>query len=429
MRLSSLFYAMVSLAVGLPASATVAITTPSNNSTVGTSVPIIASSSTSCRLGVAASGIYVDDVLRYVVNGNVVNTSVTLSPGNHKVVVQEWDFCAGTSAAPLNLSVATSVGVVVTSPAAGSTVGTQTAFVASATTNCPAGVASMGVYVNNALIYRTAGSRLNAPITLQVGKQQAVVQEWDNCGGSATSPVDVTVTGGGTTIANLQAAPGWNQWGELPPVYGICSAPCHGINWTMWQHESAVSKSGNGTGFSMSGQTPYSDVLWSNPVIGQGNRQGLTDSAHTLLPTLHNFRLDTDLFITNLAVTQDLEFDINMYENGVGMEWGTECNHLNGGVWDIWDNVNATWVHTAIPCVLNNGAWNHVTLQVQRESNNDLLYQSITVNGVVSPLNITVAPFPVPSGWWGMTVNYQMDGDHAMHSNTTYLDNTNFTYW
>jgi hypothetical protein len=341
--------------------------------------------------------------------------------------VQEWDFCGGSTTAPLNLTAAATAGVSISTPTEGSTVGTKVAFVASATSSCAAGVAAMGVYVNNVLVYQAPGSTLNAPITLGVGKQTAVVQEWDSCGGSTTSPVDVTVTG--TTIGSLQAATGWNQWGELPPTYNICSAPCTGIDWLMTQHESAIAESGNATSFSIGGTTPYSDVLWSNPVIGQGNQQGLTDAAHTLIPTLHNFQLNQDVYVTNLSVTQDLEFDINMYENGVGMEWGTECDILNGGVWDIWDNVNATWVHTAVPCVLNNQAWNHFTVQVQREANNNLLYQSVTVNGVVSPLNITVPPFSVPAGWWGMTVNYQMDGDYAMHSNTTYVDNMNFTYW
>jgi hypothetical protein len=115
--------------------------------------------------------------------------------------------------------------------------------------------------------------------------------------------------------------------------------------------------------------------------------------------------------------------------NGVGMEWGTECNHLADGVWDIWNNVEARWVPTNVSCSLNNNAWNHVTIQVQRQSNNDLLYQSITVNGVTHTLNQTVAPFAVPGGWWGMTVNYQMDGNYKQAANTTYLDNLNITYW
>jgi len=427
MRLSSLPYMMLTLAFALPASATVAVTTPLNNSTVGTSVPVIATSSTSCAAGVAASGVYVDNALQFVVNGNTVNTSITLSPGKHYVVVQDWDFCGGSTTAPLNLSVAVSAQVTVISPAQGSTVGTQVPIVASATTSCPAGVAAMGVYVNNQLVYQTPGTSLNTAITLGVGAQTPVIQEWDYCGGSTTSSLNLTVTG--TTISNLQAAPGWNSWGQLAPTYADCTGTCTGVTWSMNQHEAAVSTSGNGTQFNIGGTTAYSDVLFSNPVIGQGNQQGLTDSAHTLIPTLHNFQLSQDVYVTNLDVTQDVEIDINMYENGVGMEWGTECNHLDGGVWDTWDNVNATWVHTTIPCNLNNGAWNHIVVQVQREANNSLLYQSITVNGVVYPVNVTVPPFSVPAGWWGMTVNFQMDGDYAMHSNTAYVDNMNFTYW
>jgi hypothetical protein len=77
---------------------------------------------------------------------------------------------------------------------------------------------------------------------------------------------------------------------------------------------------------------------------------------------------------------------------------------------------------------MNNG-WNQVTLQVQRESNDDLLYQTITMNGTTYNINTTMAPFGVPSQWYGMTVNFQMDGNYKMSSNTAYLDNFNVTYW
>lgn len=426
LKIIALLSLMSSFALALPASATVAVSTPINNTTVSSSVPVIATSTTTCSLGVAASGIYVDNVLQYVVSGNSVNTSVSLNPGTHYVVVQEWDYCGGASTAPLNLTVPTTAGVTVTSPAAGSTVGSSVGFVANATSTCPKGVAAMGVYLNDNLVYQAAGSTLNTAVTLGVGSQTAVVQEWDACGGSAKTPVSVNVTG--TTISNIHTLAGWNQWGELAPVYDICTQ-CSGLSWSMVQNQSAISTSGNSTQFNIGGSVPYSDVLWSLPVLGQGNLQGRTDASHTLLPTLHHFVLDTDVYVSNFAVTQDLEFDINWYGNGIGMEWGTECNHLDGGVWDYWDNVNATWIHTTIPCQLNSQAWNHVTVQVQRNTDNSLLYQSITVNGVTSPLNITVAPMSVPASWWGMTVNYQMDGDYAMHSNTTYLDKTNFTYW
>jgi hypothetical protein len=56
------------------------------------------------------------------------------------------------------------------------------------------------------------------------------------------------------------------------------------------------------------------------------------------------------------------------------------------------------------------------------------VYQSITLNGVTTNINKTYAPFTVPSSWYGITVNYQMDGDYKQSANTTYLDNLSLTY-
>ena len=69
-----------------------------------------------------------------------------------------------------------------------------------------------------------------------------------------------------------------------------------------------------------------------------------------------------------------------------------------------------------------------MTIQVQRESDNSLLFQSITLNGVTKTINRHYAPGSAPSSWWGITVNYQMDGDYKQSAYTTYLDNFSFTY-
>lgn len=98
-------------------------------------------------------------------------------------------------------------------------------------------------------------------------------------------------------------------------------------------------------------------------------------------------------------------------------------------VWDIWDNVNAEWVSTGAPWNLINNSWNHVVVQVQRESGNALLYRSIALNGVTFNINRTFSPFSVPTGGRGITVNYQMDGNYDQSANTTYLDNFSLRYW
>lgn len=414
----------------VPAFATVVVSSPSNDETLSPNVQYSATASTTtCSKGVASMGVYVDYKLLYVVDGTTLNTTLTLDAGKHNTVVEEWDYCGGATYDSMEITVTNQSGVFVTSPANDSTVSSPASYTATSTTTCSKGVASMGVYVNNQLVLVQNGSKFNAQITLGAGNQHTVVEEWDYCGGASYTPININVQESGKVLSNLQSSDGWNGWGELAPIYDICSDPCPGVTWSLNQHVSSPSLSGNATQFNIGGSIPYSDVLWSNPVIGQNTTQGIPDSNHTLLPTLHNFTYDAYFFVSNAPVTQVMEFDISMYMDGVGMIWGNQCNNLGGKVWDIWDNVNSEWVSTGAPCDLINNGWNHVTVQVQRESGNVLLYQSITLNGITSNVNRTFTPFSVPTGWWGITVNYQMDGNYIQSANTTYLDNFSLTYW
>ena len=384
-------------------------------------------------------GVYVDDKLIYVAQGAKLDATLTVSAGKHNTVMQEWDYCGGSTYSSMTIEVTSNAGIFITSPANNSTVSSPASYVATATTSsCAKGIASMGVYVNNKLVTVQQGASLNTQVALGAGAQNTVVQEWDYCGGSSYVPVNVTVMGAATStasastsgenvLANLQSSKGWENWGQLPPEYVDC-APCSGIEWSMEQGVTSPSLSGDATMFSTSGTTPYAVVLWVNPVIGSYSTQGLPDQNHTLVPSLHNFTYDTDLYITNFSVTAVLEFDVSMYMDGIGMFFGTQCNHLNGGEWDVLNNVTQQWSTTPVACSFNNG-WNHLTLQFQRGADNTLLYKSITVNGVTSNINETFAPFSVPADWYGITVNYQMDGDSKQSSNTTYLDNLSLTYW
>ncbi len=392
-------------------------------------------------------GIYVDNHLKYVVDGARLNTSLDLPSGNHRTVVQEWDYCGGATKTPvaLNATAGTHSAVYVTTPSNGASVGTSVGIVASAISGCSRGITAMGVYVDNHLAAVAAGNTLNQQVTMSEGTHSAVVQSWDACGGSAKQPLTLSVHGTASsapptppttpatpsnvqTLSNIQAVGNWNQWGELAPVYDIC-APCKGVSWGMTQHQSAISLSGNATRFDIGGTTPYADVLWSNKLIGQGTTENMPDHDRAILPNIHNMQYDAYVYVTNAAVTQDLEFDVNIYMDAVGMEWGTECNELADGDWDVWDNVNAHWNSTGVPCKLKNNAWNHVTFTVQRLADNSLVYKTITLNGVTSVINKTYPPFAVPRGWYGLTVNYQMDGNHSMTSNTTYVDNFSLEYW
>ena len=421
------------LAVATSALAGVSVTTPWSGSTVGTSVHYVASgSSSTCNEGVASMGIYVDDVLKYVVNDDQINTYLSFSPGSYSTVVEEWDRCGGATYTTVPITVTNKTGAWVMQPANNSSVSSPVNYVATATTyTCSKGVASMGIYINNVLTYTTPGAALNTNLSMNSGTYNTVVEEWDYCGGASYTPIKITVGGGGggSTLYNIQASSGWNSWGELPPDYNTCNPCGQGVTWSMEQHVKNPSRSGNATQFNLGGTTPYSDALFSNPLIGQGSTQGLPDNNHTLLPTLHNFTYDAYFYTSDLSVAQVLEFDISMYMNGVSMIWGHQCDILGGNVWDIWDNVSSHWVSTGVSCYPVNNGWNHVTLQVQRESNNTLLFQSITFNGVQHTINQYYSPGSAPQDWWGITVNYQMDGNYKQSSYTTYLDDFNFTYY
>src|ERR1700761_8256470 len=99
--------------------ANVTVSSPQAGQTVTTSAHFIATANTStCSWGVAAMGIYRDNVLKYVAHGTSLNTTVDLTPGNHNAVVQEWDFCGGATSTPVPITATQLTGVSVTSPAA-----------------------------------------------------------------------------------------------------------------------------------------------------------------------------------------------------------------------------------------------------------------------------------------------------------------------
>jgi hypothetical protein len=195
----------------------------------------------------------------------------------------------------------------------------------------------------------------------------------------------------------------------------------------MTQGMASPSLSGQATVFWIGGSTPYSDALWNNPLIGTSSSQGMPDANQTLVPALHNFTYDVYFYGDNLDLSEALEFDVNQFFNGMGFVWGHECRIANGNEWAVWDNQNKRWTPTGIPCHPNTSSWNHVTIKVQRTSDDHLVYQSITMNGQTSNLNWTFGHGSAP-GWYGVTINYQMDGNYRQDAYKVYLDNLTFSY-
>jgi hypothetical protein len=244
----------------------------------------------------------------------------------------------------------------------------------------------------------------------------------------SSAPANPAQTNSGQSFSSVQKSGGWASFGQQYPSYVDCApSPCDGITFWMGQGISAPSMSGDAAGFSVGGTAPFSDALFNNHLIGPGSSQGLPDSSQTLVPSLHDFTYDVYFYGGNLGVSQALEFDMNQFFNSLGLIFGHQCRIASGNEWDVWDNQNKKWVPTGVPCYPNENSWNHVTLQVQRDSNNNLVYQSITLNGQTSTLNWTF-PAGTSPGWYGFTINYQMDGNVNQDSYTVYLDNLTVSY-
>lgn len=172
---------------------------------------------------------------------------------------------------------------------------------------------------------------------------------------------------------------------------------------------------------------PEADVLFTTTLVGEDSPYA-SDADHSLLPTMHHFTYDADFYVTDPSVVNALEFDISLWMDGIaGMTFGTECNYLGDGDWDVWNNAIGAWTDTGTPCKLQSG-WHHVTLQFKRESDNSTTYEAIVLDGTTYSMNSNYPPTTAPAGWWGLAANFQMDSDQDGDPVTAYVDNMSITY-
>ena len=322
----------------------------------------------------------------------------------------------------------------VSTPGSVTVAGSSVHFVAMGTSPaCANGVVSMAIYTApNVLAYTVNGSNIDTNLTLNPGVYSVSVVERDNCNWSSSAALALTVsstTSSGTTFSDLQAGKGWSSYALLPPSWGICSTCTSAgpqLIWSWTPGISSPSMDGKSTKTVYGGGTvQWGDVLWNNHIVGNFSSQGLPDTSHTLVPTLHNFTYDVYFWVADASVPQALEFDINQFVGGHSFIWGHECRLAGGNAWDVYDNVGRKWVPTGVPCHPLSGAWNHLIISVQRTSTDQLLFKSITLNGSTATLNISKSPGT--KSWNGVTINYQLDGNRYGTPYTVFLDKLNFT--
>ncbi|HEY1800009.1 MAG TPA: hypothetical protein VGG46_03655 [Terriglobales bacterium] len=236
------------------------------------------------------------------------------------------------------------------------------------------------------------------------------------------SPSQPSEPSSANNFSNIQASSWWNGYALMPPNYGICdSCLPTGANasWGTEQNIASPSLSGKAMRFDIGGSTPFADILWNVKFTTK-----LKDQKS--VPQYHQFTYDVYFYGDNLETAQALEFDINQFINNQSFIWGHECRIASGHEWDTWNNQTMHWVKSGIPCNPKSNAWNHLIIQAERTSDNQLHFDSITLNDVTS--QVDRYDTPTATTWYGMTINYQMDGNSKQQPYSVYLDNLNFSY-
>jgi hypothetical protein len=163
------------------------ISTPFAGAAVASPVHIQAT--TSNNSPVYAMQLYVDNVLKYQVAGNSIDTTLVMPAGQHLVVAQSWDGAGGIHKRGINVNVQ-SQAVVVTNPAPNAVVGSQVPV--GATASGKNKVSKMQLYVDGNSQFQSSGGTLNTSVPLSAGNHTLKVEAADSAGNLTTNKFSVT---------------------------------------------------------------------------------------------------------------------------------------------------------------------------------------------------------------------------------------------
>ncbi|HLJ76239.1 MAG TPA: Ig-like domain-containing protein [Acidobacteriaceae bacterium] len=120
-------------------------------------------------------------------------------------------------------------GVTVASPANSTAVTSPTTFVANATTSCRKGVASMGIYVDDQLVFVVNSPSMNTSLRMSLGQHYVVVQDWDYCGASSKKALTLNVVQPTVSFGSVNvSAPTPGQTVTSPFLLSATDVTCEG---------------------------------------------------------------------------------------------------------------------------------------------------------------------------------------------------------
>ncbi len=187
------------LSTGLFAAPALTITSPQDGWKVNSPIYFaVSATSATCPKGIATIRIYAaPHTAVFSIDAGQVETFVNLKPGTYDAVVQAWDNCGELTKVQRKVTVMSTAGVTVYSPANNGTASSPARFVASASSPaCPNGISAIRIYSAPGVEAHTeTANHLSAEVNLAPGNYNTVVQAWDNCGHVFKVPITMTIKG------------------------------------------------------------------------------------------------------------------------------------------------------------------------------------------------------------------------------------------
>jgi hypothetical protein len=215
--------------------------------------------------------------------------------------------------------------------------------------------------------------------------------------------------------------------------WSICSS-CAGVNGTgptatywMKQYQSSPSIDGSSAQLFLGGSTPYSNALFSRKLTTSGTTAG----------KFHHFIYDVYFYYKNASAVQALEFNTSQYFGGKGIIFGIQCDVRSSHVWELSTSNSSTsgladmhWASTGVACPAPpTYKWNHLVVEYERLSDNNVHYIAFTFNGVKKYLNRYSYARRAPSDWGGITTHLQLDGNYQQADYSVWMDKYKVTAW
>lgn len=250
---------------------------------------------------------------------------------------------------------------------------------------------------------------ITAPETASV-KASSVVDPTKSASASVslTSPQSVT-------LSNVQnPAVNWKTCGNCGNSGG--GGP-HEATYAMTNVTTPVVQAGNtAADFAVGGNYGYNNAFWyREDGSPKGPLKSLTYEMYLYVPT------------ASANLPQGIEFQCQMEFGGLIYNFAWQAEY-HDKIWRTFDYTNRAWIATSItfsPFTPN--AWHHLIAKFHMDGSN-AVHDSLTVDGVTSPVNITRPGFPTKAKASRLTNAFQLDLDKNADDYQVYVDQMSVSY-